>query len=241
MSNEIFENSELSQAAYADFSLLVRNTDFYLEQFVEADITEDQFNSFSQRFPEIVTQVIDNTTGFSAVVFKDTTSLTGNLTIAFRGTEPGLIGLPEYEDANSDLVLATAGAAFDQIISMYNWWQMVSGTPGQSVNSIQGFTSGVDTLPSNAVHVLGQYYYLVPDSAVATGVPGSSGPASILSLDTDAKLNVTGHSLGGHLAVAFKMLFPDVVDKGFTYNSPGIGINAVTQAFFSALDGGVLL
>ena len=38
---EIFENSELSQAAYADFSLLVRNTDFYLEQFVEADITED--------------------------------------------------------------------------------------------------------------------------------------------------------------------------------------------------------
>ncbi len=143
-------------------------------------------------------------------------------------------------DFGSDVVLATEGAAFSQIISMYNWWQMVSGTPGQSVNSIQGFTSGVDTLPSNAVHVLGQYYYLVPDSAVATGVPGSSGPVPILSLDTDAKLNVTGHSLGGHLAVAFKMLFSDVVDKGFTYNSPGIGINADTQAFFSALDGGVL-
>ncbi len=123
---------------------------------------------------------------------------------------------------------------------------MISGTPGQYVDNIKKYTLGMDAIPANAIHIYGELvqfgdaFYHVPDSEVATGVPGFSGPVSILNLDTDARLNVTGHSLGGHLAVAFKMLFSEVVDKGFTYNSPGIGINAVTQAFFSALDGSAL-
>lgn len=186
MSKELYENATLSQSAYAE-DLDVGSIDEQQASFVSSSIrfTDNQFDSFAVRYPVVVTQVTDPTTGFSATVFKDSTNSTGNLTIAFRGTEPGLLGLPENEDASADAVLATSGAAFDQIISMYNWWQLVSGTPGQPVSSIQSFTIGVDTLPNNAVHVLSQQFYLVPESAIATGVPGSSGPVSILSLDTD--------------------------------------------------------
>ena len=243
MSKELYENAALSQAAYA-VDLISGRVDVQRIAFVNNDVNvaDAHFdNTLAERFPIVVTQVTDPVTGFSATVFKDTTSLTGNLTIAFRGTE----GL-DLADNVADAILATSGAAFDQIVSMYNWWQVISGTPEQFVDNIKKYTLGMDAIPENAVHLYGELvqfgdaFYLVPDSAVATGVPGSSGSVPILSLDTDAKLNVTGHSLGGHLAVSFKMLFSAVVDKGFTYNSPGIGINAVTQAFFSALNGSVL-
>ena len=185
MSKELFENAELSQAAYATLNSGSTESSPNEDALTNHNFSDIQYQRFVQRYPSVMTQFGDPTTGFSATVFKDSTNSTGNLTIAFRGTEPGLLGLPESEDASSDAVLATSGAAFDQIISMYNWWQLVSGTPGQPVSSIQSFTIGVDTLPNNAVHVLGQQFYLVPESAIATGVPGSSGPVSILSLDTD--------------------------------------------------------
>jgi len=132
MSKEYHENSELSQAAYSTLSSGF--TVDYDEALETSDFTGAQFTSFAQRFPEIVTQVTDPTTGFSATVFKDSTTSTGNLTIAFRGTEPGLLGLPESEDASSDAVLATSGAAFDQIISMYNWWMRESSATNLAVS-----------------------------------------------------------------------------------------------------------
>ena len=88
---------------------------------------------------------------------------------------------------------------------------------------------------------LGPVFYLIPDSAVASGVAGQNGPVSILSLDYDAKVNVTGHSLGGHLALAFNVRFASAVGKGFTFNAPGIDNddNTLTESFFEALGGPV--
>jgi len=42
-------------------------------------------------------------------------------------------------------------------------------------------------------------------------------------IEPDEKINFTGHSLGGFLAIAFTADFQDKVEATFTYNAPGIG------------------
>ena len=153
MSKELYENAALSQAAYA-VDLISGRVDVQRIAFVNNDVNvaDAHFdNTLAERFPIVVTQVTDPVTGFSATVFKDTTSLTGNLTIAFRGTE----GL-DLADNVADAILATSGAAFDQIVSMYNWWQVISGTPEQFVDNIKKYTLGMDAIPENAVHLYGE-------------------------------------------------------------------------------------
>ncbi len=131
MPMELFGNGELWQATYATLSAGPTNSSLQRQALVINDFTEAQFDSFAQRYPEIITQFTDTTTGFSASVFKDSTSATGNLTIAFRGTEFS------PTDLATDQMVLGDGAGFDQIMTMYNWWQLVSGTPGQNVSSVQ--------------------------------------------------------------------------------------------------------
>ncbi|MBB5206441.1 pimeloyl-ACP methyl ester carboxylesterase [Inhella inkyongensis] len=47
----------------------------------------------------------------------------------------------------------------------------------------------------------------------------NSLPASV----RDGKVDVTGYSLGGHLATAFYRLHPDKVERGYTFNGAGVG------------------
>ena len=129
MPKNIFESAELSLASYAVLNSGL--TDQQRNALEEADLTFNQFESFKQRFPEIITQFTDTATGFSVTVFKDA-SPTGNLTIAFSGTEPD-----DLEDFGTDFAVAADGSGFDQIMTMYNWWQLVPGTPGQNVSSVQ--------------------------------------------------------------------------------------------------------
>ena len=50
--------------------------------------------------------------------------LPGNLTVAFRGTE-----IPEDLPTGADMLLA--GAAYDQIVAMVNWWVKATTPRGQ--------------------------------------------------------------------------------------------------------------
>ncbi|HEY6826877.1 MAG TPA: hypothetical protein VI259_08465, partial [Gemmatimonadaceae bacterium] len=61
------------------------------------------------------------------------------------------------------------------------------------------------------------------DSALDSdvGITRADGQAGSV-LRPDERLTVTGHSLGGHLALLFGRLFPQATDQIFTYNAPGI-------------------
>lgn len=56
-------------------------------------------------------------------------------------------------------------------------------------------------------------------------------------IPTGTRINVTGHSLGGHLALAFSRLFPNLVDEVYTYNAPGFKDNSEVNNFFASLGG----
>lgn len=205
----LLKNAELSLAAYANL-----NTDDLTLQTTaleEAGFSAVQAFNFANRY-SVVTQFIDNEdftdTGFSATIFKDSA---GDLTIAFRGTE---ISQFVKDVVVTDRYILDFGAGYDQIVAMYNWWLQISSESGTIV-------------PQYKFNVLTGVLENQPST------PATSELANVLSLDSDQKVDVTGHSLGAHLALAFNTLFSNETDVVTGFNTPGFIKSQANQNFFS--------
>jgi len=102
---------------------------------------------------------------------------TNQVTIAFRGTEPS-----DPLDIAADADIGLSGCARAQIVDMYNYVARLRASAGQNVVQYQlNEAGGVEVAPG-----------------FATGL-GIIKPG-----DT---VNLAGHSLGGHLAMACSRLF----------------------------------
>ncbi|HUW25975.1 MAG TPA: putative Ig domain-containing protein [Gallionella sp.] len=112
-------------------------------------------------------------------------------------------------DLIADADLALSGAAAKQTISLFNYVQRLSGVKGQPVAQLEW--NGQD-------YVLNQ-----------------TGAVGLLDTPLSGALPVTGHSLGGHLAMALGRLFPQGASQIYTYNAPGF-INAAADSFFARVD-----
>lgn len=182
--SDVSRFAQLSQAAYADFIT-------FSDQAVKDALTGQETAGFAQAQAEdfttnyrVLAYQPNDTHGFSATIFQSKTNPT-EIVLAIRGTE-----FPSVDVTGADADIATFGAARDQIISLYTWFQ--------------------DLL--------------------------SSGDPSLSPLLTN-KVTVTGHSLGGHLALAFSRLFPDKVNGVYTYNAPGFKQTADVDSFFNQVAG----
>jgi hypothetical protein len=177
----------------------------------------------------------------SVSVFKDKTSQ--EITIAFRGTE--LSG----PDIQSDLTLFFEGAAFDQIIALYNWWMRESATGAQPVTQ---YTTGLydvnfENLPQGAVELYRFNTFNGTDGTVTTGVYllestpfQSEGEGQAVALSFSQFKNIVGHSLGGHLAMAFEQLFGNSSNQVQVFNAPGFNTSEPgVAALFQTLGGEV--
>ena len=199
----IFNASELALAAYANLTPGVTDNPIRQAALVAAGLSAKQAEEFAKKYPEILTQYTDTPaegglgTSFSATVFKDTT---GNLTLAIRGTAE-LVGTPN-DILPSDTDIALAGASFDQIVALWNWWQRVSHAADTLVP--QYHFAVTPTNPGQAVFIqssLGQWLEPIA-SVAATGTL-----VAALGADSDYQLDVTGHSLGGGLASLMAVFF----------------------------------
>jgi hypothetical protein len=98
-SAELLSNAELSLAAYANLDNGTLDSDIQRDALINIGMTEIQAQRFSTNY-SVVTQFNDTNTGFSATVFKDAS---GNLTLAFRGTEQITEDLLFTEKMGTDL------------------------------------------------------------------------------------------------------------------------------------------
>lgn len=242
--NDLFNNAELAMAAYANLS--VGHTDdasnltaLKSTEAGGASMTEDEAARFSARYTDVVAVYSNPDTDFQAVVFK---SADGQLTLACRGTA-GASDL--FEDATS---VAPYGCAYEQIVSMYNWWQRATNTSDHQVAQYDvQVLSLLETPPTDAVYlndvpdplVLGTAFrrYLVPVDSVPG--EGTADEGLMQALADDPVMDVTGHSLGGHLAMAFASLFD--VGSVVTFNAPGFRSDLLSNnaAFFATLGGNI--
>ncbi|MFA0810164.1 hypothetical protein [Microbulbifer epialgicus] len=234
--NKYFDNSEYAMAAYATFS---QDDVLSKRELIKADFTDAQAEKFINK-TEVVTQHDDEGTGFDATVFERD----GKLVLAVRGTVPNDDG----DIIPTDTSLALGGAGYDQIIAMYNWWQRVSAKPGTLVSQIKMDTGYV--VPDGAA-ILSQekttnspvngslYTYTYLENTAVPAANEAEGNIYSELMAAGGTFDVVGHSLGGHLAMAFNSLFPSATEDVFVYNAPGIKDSSFNESFFDWLGGSV--
>jgi Ca2+-binding RTX toxin-like protein len=224
---EYYKQAEFALAAYG--TLTAGTPDIQSLKGKDVGMATLQAGNFAETY-NVITQYNDTAaegglgTGLSVSVFQNKESK--QLTVAIRGTE-----LADPRDVSTDVGMIAAGVAYDQVVALYNWWKRETGALGTQVTQYR--LNYVQTSPQAIA--LGPNYWLEPAGEVnATG-----GLIPALAADPDHKVEVTGHSLGGHLAMAFSTLFAPFTTQATVFNAPGFKDTVANQAFFAALGGTV--
>lgn len=190
---QYFEYSQLAQAAYAlwnegvSTTVLVDQSGFALSQAREFLGVDTNGIRIPGKGYSVLNHAPNDPTGFSATVFMN--NETGKMTIAFRGTETdGFLNPDVLEDG----FLAVEGYARDQIYSLYNYIQRLITPPNETV----------------AQWVRAETFDPAGDVIITWALTGTAHGLGVIP--EGAQIDVTGHSLGGHLAMAASRLFPSL-------------------------------
>lgn len=171
---------------------------------------------------------LDNpASGFAATLFRraQAPGSADEYVLAIRRTEP------EGEQLRIDLVgadvgeIGFSGMAFSQTISLVNYVLRLISPAGPVAPQLALRTSADRTKPEGkgAFGVPGAWHW------IEAGAPAQGLDA----IPAGARIKVTGHSLGGHLAAIAARLFPDLITDAYAFNAPGCDpstANAVVAA-----------
>ncbi|HUW25977.1 MAG TPA: calcium-binding protein [Gallionella sp.] len=241
----LFEQAQLAEAAYANLWNSNTNSVITDSELVKIALIAEKF-SIAQAAElvknwRVVSQQPDTISGFSATLFEKLDANqqpTGQYSFAIRGSTQIL------SDFVADAALIAAdGIAPAQVVDMYNYWQRLNAPidaiydaailmpiadfqigqyPASQLiyDSIGGTYSTIKFVKSNAL----------ADTSLQTG----SGALAVCP----AGLSVDGHSLGGHLAMAFSRLFPAIASSVTAVNGLGFKLdNSNVNNLFSLLGG----
>jgi len=261
--DDIFNYAALARSSYADLSKIRKKDDFekiksaikeydgsekfarqiaskynVLAHWKDRDpnkhpFSYDEFND-SRKNPE---------SGFSGTLFRD--KGTQEYVMAFKGTDgPKDLWITDVADIVSN------GAAHNQIIDMYNFWQQIKHS-GQESYYEAAYLDGnnplnvqfklIDSLPSLSYAAKKAALLPLKIKAVNEGYYVADGgiykvafrPSNEIYKDERkftykekidvSKMTVAGHSLGGHLAAIFSRLFPEATSMTYMFNGAGTG------------------
>ncbi len=219
--------AQLAQASYA--TLAAGMSRAQLETALggaNGEFTPTQATRFAAT-QSVVLQYNDDTsaggqgTSLSVTVFKDPA---GKLTLAIRGT---LEAIGDIFPTNA--YIGINGAGYDQIAALYSWWLRASATAATLVPQYR--LALTNEGQPGAIAVAGRFLIRADDAAVTGEL------SAVLAADGDGRIDVTGHSLGGHLAMAFAAVFPTVTSSVSAFNAPGFKDTIENRAFFQRLAG----
>ena len=218
-----YENALLAQMAYAN-KLNDSKSGVSLEialmhsEFGAKDVTQAQAEYFASKYV-VVQQTNNPNTGFSATLFQ--VIETGEYHLATRGSA-GNLSDPDWTDAN--VTNNKFGMAYNQVADLLNFYLRLTHPSNETVAqfSFKEELLAPDAPPPSQPHVVIGTEFVSPEiSWIKYAVFSEADPAEGLGAINDTQqLTLTGHSLGGHLASAFTLLFPTVTSS--TVNNNGV-------------------
>jgi trimeric autotransporter adhesin len=144
--------------------------------------------------------------------------------VAVRGTESAFGSVPRLIETYADLAsadigdLVTNGLAWKQILDMYNWWQQVTAPAGIPVREAVAVRDRNGDLRFD----LNWWGYGEYSHANLHRIELREGTTLGLGrIAPGTSVDVTGHSLGGHLATAFSRLFGSQTREVVSINGAG--------------------
>lgn len=184
--------------------------------------------------------------GFSAAVFLD--KQTNKHVIAMRGTEMNGLGQIILDGLITDGVsIGGNGFANNQAVEMIRYYKRLITSGGAAVqyteqekwqlfavkNSL--LVPLTASTPPLSERLASEFVAFKQALASDKGITPPAGSALASVLSPTERVDVTGHSLGGHLAILFARFFPANVDQVVTLNAPGFfsrGDTALTALGF---------
>ena len=220
----VYGMAEVAEASYSDLEGAVAANDI-VAALLSEQVSPTQASEFVNHWKVVHHQPDDPISGFSATLFESLDN-PGGFTLAIRGTA-GLV------DINADVGdIVHDGLAVKQIIDLYNYWQRLS-TPDTESIRLARLVDAPAGLPED------QVIDVVEGGGPRrlTVVFEQTGELGLGRIPAGASsIKVTGHSLGGHLAMAFTRLFPDVNATAYAINAAGFGVeNTNVDHFFDLL------
>ncbi|MEW8009676.1 MAG: calcium-binding protein [Candidatus Thiodiazotropha sp.] len=214
MSMDSYNFAVLSDASYSNFEDIdTTDTDDIRDALIARGFSQTQATDFIHHW-RIADHQPDTSSGFSATLFErlgDGGVGTGEYALAMRGT----LGVV---DISEDLYgVAGQGIAREQAADLYRYYRRLTTPSGASVEyTIQ------EILMLTALES-GSFSPLTTSVAYLEVLARTSLDTGLGELGTNARIDITGHSLGGHLAMLFSVMFPEAVNHVYTYNGAGLG------------------
>jgi Ca2+-binding RTX toxin-like protein len=221
--NNYFEQAQLSQAAYAlnlEKGMVGEAFPGYVTKLIDGGMSSEQAKAFANKY-KVIDQYTDPESGFSGTVFQDAS---GQIYMAIRGTE-GLSATNDWSTNFADI--GADGIAIDQAISMYNWYQRLIAPVGSTVPQYI-YHKEITTGTGQGQEIVTPAW--LEETSIDVTATGENAGGGLVGASNVA---VTGHSLGGHLAMIMSRIAPNLVTSTLTYNAPLFDANLSTIALTS--------